>query len=247
MARQEGTDRNSRTRRGLQFAGWAVALAVALALLADAPLASAAAGAQGVEEPAEAAPTAAAAPAEVSAELPEGAVPRKLVGAGTKPGTLASAREQGGLLDEVVPTALALGATILVIVLARSAVKRFGGQNARAPRPAGVVEVLARYPVARGQTVVLLKVADRVIVTHQGAQGMQTLSVFESAAESAEVVRRCEAGAKASRDFSFDAILRGSSRAFDAKRAPAREGDPFAGAEVEMVDLTRRPRGGARR
>ncbi|MFM7133114.1 MAG: flagellar biosynthetic protein FliO [Planctomycetota bacterium] len=240
MARQEGTDRNSRTRRGLQFAGWAVALAVAVALLADAPRASADAGAGAT---AEATPVS----APVSPAPDADAAPRKLVGGGAKPGTLASAREQGGMLGEVIPTALALGATILVIVLARSAVKRFGGQNARAPRPAGVVEVLARYPIARGQTVVLLKVADRVIVTHQGAQGMQTLSVFESAAESAEVVRRCEAGAKASRDFSFDAILRGSSRAFDAKRAPAREGDPFAGAEVEMVDLTRRPRGGARR
>ena len=174
-----------------------------------------------------------------------------------------------GFVDELVPTGLALGATLLAIVLARSAVRRFGVRVAGGKRPQGVVEVLARYPVARGQQVVLLKVGRRVIVAHQGAQGMQALSEFAGEDEVADIVARCEAGARAASPFSFDALLRQSGRDFDDPRgsvapapaavsrqgarrpafADARESLPahMRDAEIETVDLTRGRRpGGAR-
>jgi flagellar biogenesis protein FliO len=147
------------------------------------------------------------------------------------------------LASELVPTGLALGATLLVIVLARTAIKRFGPASAGGARPQGVVEVLARYPVARGQQVVLLKVGRRVIVAHQGAQGMQSLSEFSGEAEVADLIARCEAGARVKSPFSFDALLRQSSRSLDRGE---REAEPRAAlpdimrnAEIETVDLTR--------
>jgi len=140
--------------------------------------------------------------------------------------------------SELVPTGIALGATLLVIVGARSAVRRFGPGSVTGKRPQGVVEVLARYPVARGQQVVLLKVGRRVIVAHQGAQGMQSLSEFTGEAEVADLLARCEAGARAAGPFSFDALLRQSSeRSRDHLPAGMRD------AEIETVDLTRRRRG----
>jgi len=167
------------------------------------------------------------------------------------PAAASGARDAGSLaqdgprsvLSELLPTGIALGATLLVIVLARSAVKRFGPSVASGKRPQGVVEVLARYPVARGQQVVLLKVGRRVIVAHQGAQGMQTLSEFAGEAEVADLLARCEAGARAASPFSFDALLRQSSR--PATRAESREHLPAVvrDAEIETVDLTRRRRG----
>jgi flagellar biogenesis protein FliO len=173
---------------------------------------------------------------------------------------------------ELLPTGAALGATLLAIVLARSAVKRFGGKLVGAGRPQGVVEVLARYPVARGQHIVLLKVGRRVIVTHQGAQGMKMLSEFSGEAEVADLIGRCEAGARASSPFSFDALLRQSGKSIDADEGRAerlgagaaergataaargRRLDPrdalpelMRDAEIETVDLTRgRRHGGAR-
>jgi hypothetical protein len=71
-----------------------------------------------------------------------------------KNATLASGAASQSFMDEVLPTAAALGGTLLVIVLARSAVKRFGGNLGVGKRPSGVVEILARYPVARGQQVI---------------------------------------------------------------------------------------------
>jgi len=137
----------------------------------------------------------------------------------------------------------------------------------QAGRPQGVVEVLARYPVARGQHIVLLKVGRRVIVTHQSAQGMKTLSEFSGEAEVADLIGRCEAGARASSPFSFDALLRQSGKSIDAheqaagadaravaaaprgRRADPRDALPalMRDAEIETVDLTRARRpGGAR-
>lgn len=157
-------------------------------------------------------------------------------------GSLSGGRERGAL-SELVPTGIALGATLLVIVLTRSAIKRFGPGAAAGKRPQGVVEILARYPVARGQQIVLLKVGRRVIVAHQGAQGMQSLSEFTGEAEVADLLARCEAGSRSASPFSFDALLRQSSRS--EPRREAREHLPASvrDAEIETVDLTRRRRG----
>ncbi len=176
-------------------------------------------------------------------------------------GSLGNAAASRGLSSELVTTGVALGATLLVIVLARSAVKRFGGGGAAGKRPSGVVEVLARYPLARGQSIVLIKVARRVIVAHQSSDGMKPLSEFSSEEDVADLLARCEAGARGTSQFSFDALLRQSGKAFDGFGSSAKDRagkaderiDPrdtlpavMRGAEIETVDLTRTRKGGAR-
>lgn len=161
-------------------------------------------------------------------------------------------------MTQVVPTALALSGTIGAIFLARFAMRRFGDKLGRGKRPSGVVEVLARYPFARGHHIVLIKVGRRVLVTHQSAQGISTLSEFTSHADVADLIARCEAGARGTDQFSFDSLLRNSDREFDApsaldrrpqklQRGEGRSALPanVRGAEIETIDLTRR-RGVAR-
>jgi flagellar biogenesis protein FliO len=186
---------------------------------------------------------------------------------GTGDGSLAAGADSGStLMDQVVPTALALAGTLAAIFAMRFAVKRFGGNLGggfgRAKRPSGVVEVLARYPFARGHHIVLIKIGRRVLVTHQSAQGIQTLSEFSSPSEVADLIARCEAGARGTDQFSFDSLLRANDREFDAPRQqpvllgqdrkpaqrtarPAtgvRESLPPAArtAEIETIDLTKR-------
>lgn len=146
-----------------------------------------------------------------------------------KNATLASGAASQSFMDEVLPTAAALGGTLLVIVLARSAVKRFGGNLGVGKRPSGVVEILARYPVARGQQVILLKVGRRVIVAHQNGQAMQALSEFSTPEDVADIMTRCEAGARGTKEFSFDSVLRQSGKAFDAVDA---SGDTVANDNI---------------
>jgi flagellar biogenesis protein FliO len=174
--------------------------------------------------------------------------------------SLASGTEGGSaLMDQVIPTALALGGTLAMIFVTRSLLKRFGNRLGGGKRPSGVVEVMARYPFARGHHIVLIKVGRRIIVTHQSAQGITTLSEFTSHAEVADLMARCEAGARGTEQFTFDSLLRSSEREFDApaladrrssagsQRSDARSSLPASvrSAEIETIDLTRR-RGVAR-
>jgi len=169
--------------------------------------------------------------------------------------SLASGSEtSSAFMGQVVPTALALGAVIGVIFTARALVKRFGDRLGGGKRPSGVVEVLARYPFARGHHIVLIKVGRRILVTHQSAQGITTLSEFTSHAEVADLMARCEAGARGTDQFTFDSLLRSSDREFDApvladrrsaanaQRNDARSSLPASvrSAEIETIDLTRR-------
>ena len=169
--------------------------------------------------------------------------------------SLASGSEtSSAFMGQVVPTALALGAVIAVIFVARALVKRFGDRLGGGKRPSGVVEVLARYPFARGHHIVLIKVGRRILVTHQSAQGITTLSEFTSHAEVADLMARCEAGARGTDQFTFDSLLRSSDREFDApvladrrsaanaQRNDARSSLPASvrSAEIETIDLTRR-------
>ncbi len=197
---------------------------------------------------------------EVPARSLAASLPRVAEPAASDLSTLAEGARERGFMSEILPTAAALGGTLLVIVLTRSAIKRFGGNLGPGKRPSGVVEVLARYPVARGQQVVLLKVGRRVLVVHQGAQAMQTLSEFSAAEDVADLITRCEAGSKnakdASRDFSFDALLKTAGSSFEedvragraAGRIDPRDALPavMRGAEIETVDLTRGRKDGRR-
>lgn len=176
--------------------------------------------------------------------------------------TLGGSAESSAFTGQVVPTALALAGTIAAIFLAKQLVKRFGNRLGGGKRPSGVVEVLARYPFARGHHIVLIKVGRRVLVTHQSAQGITTLSEFTSQADVADLIARCEAGARGTEQFSFDSLLRNSDREFDAPGAADRRAQKaqradqrneqrsvlpasVRGAEIETIDLTRR-RGVAR-
>lgn len=98
--------------------------------------------------------------------------------------------------------------------------------------PDGVVEILARYPVGRGQQILLVRVGRRVIVAHQADKSMRALAETADPDEVAELMAK-------SREQGGDLF----ARLLDRGRA---ESDPFA--DADMVDLTRdRANGGARR
>lgn len=134
------------------------------------------------------------------------------------------ARTLGGL-------AVVLGLLIGMYLL----VRRFGGPMAGAKRPAGVLEIMARYPIGRRQHLVLLKMGRRLLLLHQTGTEMRTLTDVSDPNEVADLIARVESG---SRDGRFNAALEreaSSYRALDrAPVSPQRDQQ-----DVEMVDLTR--------
>jgi flagellar biogenesis protein FliO len=80
------------------------------------------------------------------------------------------------------------------------------GAGGRAP--SGVLEVLGRFPVARGQTLVLLRLDRRVLLLAQSSAGMRTLADITDADEVASLVMKTRDDEGASNAARFNQILR---------------------------------------
>lgn len=121
-----------------------------------------------------------------------GAAEREARGAGRIGG---GSSRGGGWMTQ---TGAALAAVIGLIVLGRFALvalaRRTGGLaamlGAGGRAPSGVMEILARYPVSRGHTLVLLKVDRRVLVLCHTSSGFTTLTEFIEPEEVASILMR---------------------------------------------------------
>ena len=129
----------------------------------------------------------------------------------------------------------ALAAVLALLFLTRYFIGKATGGSGHA-RPSGVVEILARYPVARGQQLILLKLARRVLLIHQNGSSMTTLSELVDEHEVASLLGRVEAGT-AKKAAGFKAIFSKFSSEHDVA-----SGSAAASADQgEIIDLTRRP------
>ena len=135
---------------------------------------------------------------------------------------------------------------LLLLVGLRWLVRRNGSGSlgrglAGGRAPSGVASILARYPVARGQQVLLLGVGQRIIVVHQSSGSMQTLSEITDPDEVLALRMQINGTERSQADAGFSAKI---TQAMERKPdGPALE--PVAGMPglvSETVDLTRAPR-----
>jgi len=137
--------------------------------------------------------------------------------------------------SELVRVGLPLLGVVALMIAVGVVVRRVGGPLARGGRPSGVLEILGRYPIARGQQLVLLRLVNRIVLLHQSRNGLSTLSEITDADEVAALLARIEAATRSGQPGRFHGLL---------ARAVA-GGDP-TGRETStngkvVVDLTRRP------
>lgn len=155
--------------------------------------------------------------------------------------------------SEAVNVGASLAGVLLLIWVLRALVRRSRGETAGSRllggrAPSGVASVLARYPVARGQQVVLLEVGRRIIVTHQNAGTMNTLSEVTDPEELADLRARIAGVERTEVERPFDEALTTSLEQTPTTESLATvAGRP--GLVAETVDLTRarRPRRRGRR
>lgn len=84
------------------------------------------------------------------------------------------------------------------------------GAGGRAP--SGVLEILARYPVSRGHTLVLLKMDRRVLLLGHSAQGFNTLAELTDSEEVASILVKTRDEEGETMTARFNALLRGMER-----------------------------------
>lgn len=132
--------------------------------------------------------------------------------------------------NEVVRVVGALCIVMLFLLAFRAILLRAGGSLSGRKRPSGVVEVLARYPLARGQHLVLFRLGARIILLHQTKAAVTALSEVTDPDEVAALRSRIEAAEAKPRDQRFHTMLRSLSA----------DSSTFDSGDGEIVDLTRR-------
>ena len=167
--------------------------------------------------------------------LPLGNVPTEVDA--VEPGV---ARVDRGAASATMPTeALRVGLTLLgvvtLMILIGVVLRRVGGPLARGGRPSGVLEVLGRYPLARGQQLVLLRLVSRVVLLHQTRNSLTTLSEVTDSDEVATLLARVEAATRSGQPGRFHGLLAG------AAAGGGKFGHEMTTPGKVVVDLTRRP------
>ncbi|QDU72167.1 FliO/MopB family protein [Mucisphaera calidilacus] len=133
----------------------------------------------------------------------------------------------------LLETAGALGCVIGVIFIARFAYQKFSGQSVVAGAHRGDVEVLSRTTIAPRNQIVLLRVAGRVLVCSDSAQGMCCLSEITDEQEVAGILGRSPRDAELRPSQAFSEVLT------DLENEPAEEEAVEAGVDKARDDLSR--------
>ena len=113
---------------------------------------------------------------------------------------------------------LAVGASVVFKKFARSRGGLVGAMGPGGPSPSGVLEILGRYPIGAGQTLVLLRFDQRVLLLHQvGGRknpSMRTISEVADAEEVASIMMKTRDAASDAVDASFRETIRKMERGF---------------------------------
>ncbi|MBL9032142.1 MAG: flagellar biosynthetic protein FliO [Phycisphaerae bacterium] len=153
-----------------------------------------------------------------------------------------------GSLAVVVILALGVGVGLKAVARRSPGLRAALGAGGRAP--AGVLEVLGRYPVARGATLVLLRVDRRVLLLSQTSGGrlglsssFTTLCEMVDADDVASILTKARDDAGESMSKRFQSLLerfdRGSAGAERASVLGRGAAETTRGG-IPVVDLTRR-------
>ncbi len=133
------------------------------------------------------------------------AVPRAPAGAGSSWTSSTTARTAGAL-------AMVVGLAFLARFIVQRMVSRSSGLGAQlgpgGRAPSGVLEVLGRYPVGRGHTLVLLRMDRRVLLLGQSATGFTTLAQTNDPDEVASLLIKTRDEEDATISSRFTSVLR---------------------------------------
>jgi len=153
----------------------------------------------------------------------------------------------------IVRTSLSLGVVLALIgvcalgirVLKRRGVLVGGSIAAGARAPSGLLETLGRYPLGRGQTLLLIKLDQRVLLIGQttgtlraGGGSLSTLCELSSPEDVASILLKAQDAADASSAARFQTML----REFDDRHGP-REPDFETPASVNLRTARSTPAG----
>lgn len=182
--------------------------------------------------------------------LPLGATERA-VRSGATADKLPAADSSSAYLQTVIALAAVLALIGVLAMIVKFAAKRSGGlMSVFAPTvkaPQGVLEVLARYPVATGTQLLVLKFDRRVLLVSQASNKgwrsgatMQTLCELQDPADVASILIKTRGEEQASLAAKFQKMLASEDAEFDDRENAnpyAMRGQPGAARAKPKLDI----------
>ncbi len=149
--------------------------------------------------------------------LPLGAGEAPLVGEAGRAAHEAAESSKGGWLLRTIG---ALGLVIFLMFALKWGMGKASGMSgtlrsqlgAAGRSPSGVLFVLGRYPVARGLSLVLVRLDSRVMLLSQSSEGFRTLTEITSADEVASIIRKAEGESGSSAAAQFAKVIKAFER-----------------------------------
>ncbi|MFK7961689.1 MAG: FliO/MopB family protein [Phycisphaerales bacterium] len=138
---------------------------------------------------------------------------------------------------ELARVGLALGVVLAIALGLQRLVRRVSPGSVG--RPSGVLEIMARYPVGRGQQLIVIRLARRLLLVHQHSGTMRPLTEITDPEEVAGMLATLDPKGAGS---DFDAMVRsyqtGDGRDFpEPETAPARRPERPVAAEMGVGRL----------
>lgn len=216
-----------RSLLGLAFAAWIVAFVVIVTLAAkvgaDQPQAPQT-GPADHPTPAEATPapvqrppaSPSAAAEKATPIFPPGFSPASASSAAKQvsPGGATNSASNEGLMSMAVPLAVVVGVIFIVAAIFQRVLRAGGHLTSGVRAPSGIMEMLGRYPVGRGQNLLLIKLDQRVLLIGQtlpsrgSAGSLSTLSELADGEDVASILLKVSESESAGPAAKFNKLLR---------------------------------------
>ena len=112
----------------------------------------------------------------------------------------------GTTLGSVGQVIAALAIVVGLIFIGRALVAKFV-PGAGASNGKGVIEILARYPLAKNQSIVLVRIGSQIVALHQGREASESILVISEPVEVARIIGQIEGKSPASMQAGFNRLL----------------------------------------
>ncbi len=131
-------------------------------------------------------------------------------------------------LYSLVQVGGALAVVIGLIYIGRALLRKFV-PGAAVGQGNGVVEILARHPLAKGQALVLVRIGSQIVVLNQGRETSQSVLVVNDAEEVASILGQIQGAKATSSQAGFNRLLANARMDLEQGEGDA-DGEATAGA-----------------
>jgi flagellar biogenesis protein FliO len=153
--------------------------------------------------------------------------------AASQPAAVPSA---GGFLPgmgSVAQVAAALAVVIGLILVGKGLAKKFV-PSARVAPGKGVIEVLARHPLAKNQSLVLVRIGSQIVALNQGKESSESVLVISDQNEVARIIGQIEGQSPKSIQAGFNNLL--ANARMDLERADDEQEPDLRTLSPESLD-----------